>query len=646
MHAFSSLLLLGAYAVQSVLGRPELSARREAEIIKRSADSFLATEGPYALKSLLCNIGPSGCLASGAASGVVVASPSKSNPDYWYTWSRDAALVFKTVVDTLSDSYDANLQTNIQNYIISQAKLQGVSNPSGSFSNGAGLGEPKFNVDLTQFTGAWGRPQRDGPPLRAIAMINYAKWLVKNGYTSTATTAVWPIIKNDLAYTAQYWNNTGFDLWEEVQGSSFFTIAASHRALVEGAALASSLGTSCSACNAIAPHVLCFLQRFWSPNGYIISNLFSSGRTGKDANSLLGSIHSFDASVGCDAATFQPCSDKALSNHKQVTDSFRSIYTINSGIAQGVAVAVGRYAEDTYYNGNPWYLSTLAAAEQLYDSIYVWKQQASITVTSVSLAFFKDLVPSIAVGTYSSTSTTYTSIISAVQTYADGYLNIVAKYAHANGSLPEQFDRNTGTPLSASDLTWSYAALLSAKARRAGIVPSSWNAAAGNSVPGTCLATSVVGSYVSATAVSFPASQTPSNSTATATATATGTASATTTTTAATATPTGCASDHEVLVTFSVKYATTWGQTIKIVGDNSVLGAWNTANAVALSASQYTTANPIWTVTISLPAGTTIAYKYIVVNTDSSIKWETDPNNAYTVPSTCATTATQADSWH
>lgn len=34
------------------------------------------------------------------------------------------------------------------------------------------------------------------------------------------------------------------------------------------------------------------------------------------------------------------------------------MYSINSGIAQGVAVAVGRYAEDTYYGGNPWYLNT------------------------------------------------------------------------------------------------------------------------------------------------------------------------------------------------------------------------------------------------------------------------------------------------
>jgi hypothetical protein len=47
------------------------------------------------------------------------------------------------------------------------------------------------------------------------------------------------------------------------------------------------------------------------------------------------------------------CSDRALANHKVVNDSFRSIYTINDGIAEGTAVAVGRYPEDTYQGGNP-----------------------------------------------------------------------------------------------------------------------------------------------------------------------------------------------------------------------------------------------------------------------------------------------------
>lgn len=82
MHAFSSLVLLGTFAFQAVLGRPEsLRIRRETEILKRSVDSFISTESPIALRNLLCNIGSSGCSASGASAGVVIASPSKDNPD-------------------------------------------------------------------------------------------------------------------------------------------------------------------------------------------------------------------------------------------------------------------------------------------------------------------------------------------------------------------------------------------------------------------------------------------------------------------------------------------------------------------------------------------------------------------------------------
>lgn len=36
-------------------------------------------------------------------------------------------------------------------------------------------------------------------------MITYANWLVQNGYTSTASTIVWPVVQNDLNYVVQYW---------------------------------------------------------------------------------------------------------------------------------------------------------------------------------------------------------------------------------------------------------------------------------------------------------------------------------------------------------------------------------------------------------------------------------------------------------
>jgi glucoamylase len=139
----------------------------------------------------------------------------------------------------------------------------------------------------------------------------------------------------------------------------------------------------------------------------------------------LGTIATFDKDAGCDDSTFQPCSERALANHKVVTDSFRSLYALNSGIAEGVAVAVGRYPEDTYYNGNPWFLCTLAAAEVLYDALYQWNRIGSLTITAVSLAFFQDMYSSAATGTYAASSEEYQSIVSAVKTYADGYMSIV-----------------------------------------------------------------------------------------------------------------------------------------------------------------------------------------------------------------------------
>ena len=112
--------------------------------------------------------------------------------------------MFKCLVDEFIRHYDSGLQVQIQNYITSQAKLQTVNNPSGGLSSG-GLGEAKYQPDGSQYTGDWGRPQRDGPALRAIALITYAKWLVANGYTSTASSLVWPVIQNDLSYVAQHW---------------------------------------------------------------------------------------------------------------------------------------------------------------------------------------------------------------------------------------------------------------------------------------------------------------------------------------------------------------------------------------------------------------------------------------------------------
>lgn len=335
-----------------------------------------------------------------------------------------------------------------------------------------------------------------------------------------------------------------------------------------------------------------------------------------------------------------------MANHKVVTDSFRSIYTINSGIAEGTGVAVGRYPEDSYQGGNPWYLNTLAAAEQLYDALYTWNKQGSITVTSTSLAFFKDLDSSITAGTYASSSSTYTTLYNAAKTYADGYMNVIATYAQSNGSLSEQFSRSNGSPLSAYDLTWSYAAFLTAAARRAGVVPYSWGEPTASSVPSVCSSSSAIGTYSTASTGSWPPNQTPTGGSGTGTTTATTKATTTATTKVSSSTSTSsCAKATSVAVTFDETVTTEYGQTIKISGDVDALGNWDTSNAVALSASDYTSSNPLWDGTISFAAGTVIQYKYINVASNGDVTWEADPNHTYTVPQTCATAVTVSNTW-
>ncbi|KAH7378459.1 glucoamylase/glucan 1,4-alpha-glucosidase-like protein [Phaeosphaeria sp. MPI-PUGE-AT-0046c] len=582
---------LGALPATLLLTLPLSSALHPYPRQSASLDDYIKSQADISIKGVLANIGPDGSKAVGAKAGAVVASPSRSDPDYWNTWTRDSSLTFKLIIERFVNG-DQSLRNKIDDFVTAQAYLQTISNPSGG-PNSGGLGEPRFNVDLTPFEGVWGRPQNDGPALRATALTIYSNWLINNGGLAQAVNTVWPVIEKDLAFTVSRWNQTSFDLWEETSGSSFFTLAATHRALAEGAALANKIGKKCNGCAEAAPQVLCFLQSFWAGT-YVRANInVDISRTGKDVNSIISSIHTFDPDSKCIDATFQPCSSRALANHKAVTDSFRTAYTINSGIPAGQAVAVGRYTEDKYYNGNPWYLATTAAAEQLYSAMYQWNRQGSISVDDVSLAFFKDLVADISTGTYAKSSSTYDSIMSAVRKYADGYLAVVQKYTPLSGSLSEQFDRNTGTQLSAYDLTWSYAAFLTATERRAGIVGPTWDESSHNVPPQSCGAS--------------------------------------------------CTSK----VDFNVRVTTTPGQKVYVVGDVSQLGNWDPASAKELGADKYTSKDPLWAASIDLPAATSFQYKYIIKTSDGQVVWENKPhqNHGLTTSSSCGSTASADDTW-
>jgi glucoamylase len=336
-----------------------------------------------------------------------------------------------------------------------------------------------------------------------------------------------------------------------------------------------------------------------------------TGRTGKDASTLLGVIHTFSPRSECDDATFQPCSARALANHYRVVDAFRDLYDINADRSQDQAIAIGRYPEDQYFGGNPWFLCTMAAAEQLYSAIYQWTHLGSITITAVSLPFFQTLHPTAVPGTYSSSTEIYHQLIDAVRTYADGFMRIVQTYASHNGSFAEQFSRYDGSHLSANDLAWSYASLLTAYRRRNAIAPSPWGNPGQPSIPSSCVPTSASGTYSLATITTWP----PMNG-------------------LPTTTSAPCQVPALVSVTFELTASTVWGEEIRLVGSSGELGYWASERGITFSTDRYSSSQPIWWATVWLPAGQTVEYKYIQVR-EGYVVWEGDSNRLLTIPAAC-----------
>lgn len=131
----------------------------------------------------------------------------------------------------------------------------------------------------------------------------------------------------------------------------------------------------------------------------------------------------------------------------------------------------------------------------------------------------------------------------------------------------------------------------------------------------------------------------------TGTSTAGGTTRSSTTSSGVSTTSSACTAASSVAVTFNEVVTTEVGQTIKVSGSIPELGNWDTSSAPALSASQYTTSNNIWSYTATLGAGESFQYKFISVGSSGTIDWESDPNRSFTVPESCETAVTINNTW-
>ncbi len=404
-----------------------------------------------ALQGMLSNISP-----AGAARGSVTASPSRSHPDYFYHWIRDAALTMDVFVTLLERAPNEAQWNQIANRLIEYVQFSRVNqltrNPSG-LPDKLGLGEPKFRMDGTAYWDAWGRPQNDGPALRASTLARFAFELIRKGKIDVVRSMLYDskqpsnsVIKVDLEFVSHHWRDPSFDLWEEVQGTHFYTRVTQRKSLVLGAVLARTMGDFAAAewyeTQALA--IDRDLERFWNQSrGYVVATLDRVGgvdykHSGLDVAVVLGALHGDLTGVeklthGRGRWSFGVSDPRISVTANRLAAVFHSIYPINSSALfarpAGLGDAIGRYPEDKYdgyssdKQGNPWFLNTNALAELSY----------RLKLCSGG----------------------------------DAFLRRTAFHMPQDFSMSEQMSRVNGYMTGANDLTWSYASLITTLISRA-----------------------------------------------------------------------------------------------------------------------------------------------------------------------------------
>lgn len=288
----------------------------------------------------------------GAALGTVIAAQSYTAPNYAYNWVRDSSLTMDVVVSFYDAATDATAIKAYETLLFEYAHAGAVEQTDPDLITG--LGEPKFELNNSAFTGPWGRPQNDGPATRAITLMEFATaYLAKSGdintvkakiYDSTAHPLDAPVMK-DLLFVANNWTAPSFDLWEEEEADHFYTRMVQRRALVLGAAFATKMGDSATASKLSAqiPAITASLSQFWDQGRNLLLYEYGPVLRGKasykDIAVVLGVIHGY---AGDDVYGYT--NDEVLATAFQIATSFLPIYSVakitkdSAGLPLGIPI--------------------------------------------------------------------------------------------------------------------------------------------------------------------------------------------------------------------------------------------------------------------------------------------------------------------
>jgi glucoamylase len=403
--------------------------------------------------------------------GSIVASPVLASwdpdPDYFFHWFRDSAIV----IDAVRLLYEASelgaeALTHFADFVRFSLSLQALDGRALAasrhwrskvlpefvqylrgddllaVSGDAVYADARVNPDGTLDISRWTRPQHDGAPLRALAVLRWLRALRSRSESCPVEAATLAdaerLLRIDLTLTATHWREPSLDIWEEELGEHYFTQRVSAAALHEGAEWLRAAGDDGAApLQDEARAARETLERFWLPDeGFYRSRILPPGVASKkllDIAVILAAVH-----AGRGEGAHTACDPRMHATLAKLERLFAALYPINRGLAPGRAPAMGRYEGDGYFSGGAYYFSTLGAAE------FCFRAAAGHVRGSAERA--------------------------AWVAHGDAFLETVRAFTPASGDLAEQFDQTTGEQTSAKHLAWSYAALISCVAARRAVL--------------------------------------------------------------------------------------------------------------------------------------------------------------------------------
>jgi glucoamylase len=422
--------------------------------------------------------------------GSVLASPIAAHydpdPDYFFHWFRDSAIVidalrvaraagyaertavirfrefvrFSLSLQALdgreflrNSGFRARVQPAFLRYVRSDAELSALSGQNI-------LADTRVNADGTLDFIRWSRPQTDGPAMRGLALLRWWQQVPEVHEDAAFQRELSDLIRTDLAFTLASVRDPCSDLWEEASGYHYYTQLLQAEALRRGAAWLEDTGQPepCAAERIAAEETLARLDGFWdrAAGCYRSRSAAEADSTGRalDTAVVLGVLHA--GRVTGPHSVLDPRAQATLTTLEEL---FEAQYAINRERPPGHGPALGRYANDHYYGGGAWFLATLAAAEFYFGLAQALRSGAKMAFVPENSRFRQRLGAS-------PPADDGAQLARLAVARGDAIMRTVRAYTPESGALSEQFDRTTGAQTSAKHLSWSYAAFITAAASR------------------------------------------------------------------------------------------------------------------------------------------------------------------------------------